>query len=78
MLEVLILALTVRSRGLPILVDSKIPRITYSRYISDTEVRAVSVCLPVSNMVVDSRSAPDKDHDRALAVAIHKPPSGFK
>jgi len=63
----------------------KILRIPYTRHIRNAEVRSVSVLL--SNMAMERRlrffghiahSAPDEDHHRAVAAAIHKPPSDWK
>jgi len=65
----------------------KILRIPYTRHITNAEVRAVSMCLPLSNMAVERRlrffghiahSAHDEDYHRAVAAAIHKPPSDWK
>jgi len=54
---------------------------------NNAEVRAVSGCPPLSNMVTERRlrfvghitsSAPDEDHHHAVAATIRKPPSDWK
>jgi len=63
----------------------KILRIPYTRHIRNADVRSVSGLL--SNMAMErhlrffghiAHSAPDEDYHRAVAAAIHKPPSDWK
>jgi len=59
----------------------KVLRNPYSRQISNAEVRALSWCPPISNMVMEyclRFSAPNEDHHRAVAAAIHKLPTDWK
>ena len=55
-----------------------------TRHKTNAEVRAVSGCPPLSNMVSErrlghiARSAPNEDHHRTVAAAIRKPPSDWK
>ena len=59
---------------------------SHTRRITNAQVRAVSGCPVLSNMVTErplrffghmARSAPDEDHHRAVAAAIRKPPSDW-
>ena len=65
----------------------RILRIPYTCHVTNEEVRVVSGCPPLSNMVTEqclrffgyiARSAPDEDHHHTLAAAIRKPPSERK
>ena len=65
----------------------KILRIPYTRHMTNTEVRHISGCQPLSYTITDRtlclsghtvRSSPNEDHHRSVAEAIQKPPSDWK
>ena len=65
----------------------KILRISYTRHITNDEVRSRSNCQPLSSIVTSrrlrffghiARRSPDEDHHRAIAAAIRKPPPDWR
>jgi len=63
--------------------DSLLP---YTKHVTNAEVRQVTQCQPVSNMVRASRlrffshvtrAQPIEDHRRAVQSAMQKPPSSW-
>ena len=65
----------------------KILRISYKQHVTNAEVRRVTQCQPVSDMVRNNRlrffghvarSKPTEDHHRAARAAMQKPPLSWK
>ena len=64
-----------------------IPRIPYTRHVSNAEVRRTTGCSPLPHLVTNrrlrlfghiARSSPCKDHHRALAACIRQVPPDWK